>query len=470
MLFNSLDYAIFLPVTWVLFWLTPVRWRIELLLVASYVFYATWSPPYAALMFVLAVANYLFGLAVARAARHKRLVLWACIGVDLAVLGFFKYWNFAAESASVAVGAATDAAWEPPFLDLVLPLGISFFTFEFIHYLVDVYRGSVPVHSFSKFHVFAAFFPTQIAGPIKRFQEFVPALAGTRRFDPELAKDGLRLIAIGLMKKVLLADKLAPIADAGFEAGRIGSGEAWIACLAFALQIYFDFSGYTDIARGSAQLFGFHIPINFDAPYLATSVSDFWRRWHISLSTWLRDYLFIPLGGSRRGLWVTVRNLLITMTLGGLWHGAAWHFVIWGVYWGVALSVDRVRRAWLPSAWLPLGPSPVTAVVGWVLTQVVVLVGWALFRAETLDDAALFLRSMFVYEPSSDEVSIASALFVLAVAVSLVLGSVVARHGWRPTVPLVLRPVLLGVGLALVTAYVAIAEPPTDQRFVYFQF
>ncbi len=465
MLFNSLEYAIFLPVTWLLFWLTPARWRVELLLVASYIFYATWSPPYAALMFVLAVANYLFGLAVGRATRRKRLVLWGCVGADLAVLGFFKYWNFAAESASVAVGSATGAAWDPPFLELVLPLGISFFTFEFIHYLVDIHRGSVPVHSFSKFHVFAAFFPTQIAGPIKRFQQFVPELAGTKRFDPELAKDGLRLIALGLMKKVLIADKLAPIADAGFEASKIGTGEAWIATLAFALQIYFDFSGYTDIARGSAQLFGFHIPINFDAPYLATSVSDFWRRWHISLSTWLRDYLFIPLGGSRRGLAITVRNLLITMALGGLWHGAAWHFVVWGVYWGAALSIDRLRQAWLP-----LRPSPAAAVVGWIVTQVVVLVGWVLFRAETMEDAALFLRSMFVYTPSSDEVSIASALYVLVVAAALIVGWVVTRRGWRPTVPLVLRPVLLGMALAFITAYVAIAEPPAEQRFVYFQF
>ena len=461
MLFNSLQYAIFLPVTWLLFRLTPVRWRVELLLVASYVFYATWSPPYAALMFALAVANYLFGLAIGRATRRKRLVLWACVGANLAILGFFKYWNFAAESAS----AATGGAWQPSLSELVLPLGISFFTFEFIHYLVDISRGSVPVHSFSKFHVFAAFFPTQIAGPIKRFQQFVPALSELGRFDSALAKDGLRLIAIGLMKKVLLADKLAPIADAGFEAARIGTGEAWVASLAFGLQIYFDFSGYTDIARGSAQLFGFHIPINFDAPYLATSVSDFWRRWHISLSTWLRDYLFIPLGGSRHGLSVTVRNLLITMALGGLWHGAAWHFVAWGVYWGVVLGADRVRRAWLP-----LGPSPATATIGWLVTQLVVLVGWVLFRAETMDDAALFLRSMFVYEPSSDEVSPASALYVIVVAASLVVGTIVTRRGWRPAVPVALRPVLLGVALALIAAYVAIGEPPTDQRFVYFQF
>ena len=468
MLFNSLQYAIFLPVTWLLFWLTPARWRVELLLVASYVFYASWSPPLAALMFVLAVANYLFGLAVGRATRRKRLVLCGCIGADLAVLALFKYWNFAAQSASFAVGSATGAAWEPPLLELVLPLGISFFTFEFIHYLVDIYRGHVPVHSFSKFHVFAAFFPTQIAGPIKRFQQFVPALATLDRFDPDLAADGVRLIAIGLAKKVLLADKLAPIADAGFAAGAagtIGSGEAWIASLAFSLQIYFDFSGYTDIARGSAQLFGFQIPINFDAPYLATSVSDFWRRWHISLSTWLRDYLFIPLGGSRRGLPLTVRNLLVTMVLGGLWHGAAWHFVAWGFYWGVALAIGHLARPVLPAR-----RSAATTATGWIVTQLIVLVGWVLFRAESLADAATILGAMLTYRPGSGALAAGAMLYVLAVAVSLLLGWVITRGRWWRPLPAPLRPVLAGAALALALAYVVIAEPPPEQKFLYFQF
>lgn len=468
MLFNSLAYAIFLPLTWLLFWLAPVRWRVELLLVASYVFYASWSAPFAALMFALAVANYGFGLALGRATRHRRLILWGCIGADLGVLAFFKYWNFAADSASSLVRSAGGVAWEPPLLDVILPLGISFFTFEFIHYLVDVSRGSVPVHSFSKFHLFAAFFPTQIAGPIKRFQEFVPALAHLDRFDPELAKDGLRLIAVGLAKKVLLADKLSPIADAAFTAGasgRIGSGEAWIGSLAFALQIYFDFSGYTDIARGSAQLFGFRIPINFDAPYLATGVAEFWRRWHISLSSWLRDYLFIPLGGSRRGLPVTVRNLLITMVLGGLWHGAAWHFVAWGAYWGVVLSVDRLARE--------IGParrSPATAVPGWIVTQLVVLVGWVLFRAGSLADAATILRAMLTYQPATGALGAGAMLYTIVVAVSLVLGSAIVRCRQWPPLPAPLRPIFAGAALALALAYAVLADPPPEQKFVYFQF
>ena len=464
MLFNSLQYAVFLPITWLLFWLTPTRWRVELLLVASYVFYATWSVPFAAMMFGLAVLNYLFGRAVGRATRCKRLVLAGAIVGNLLVLGFFKYWNFGLDSANWAL-SALGIAWQPPFLELALPLGISFFVFEFIHYLVDIYRGAVPIHSFSKFHVFAAFFPTQIAGPIKRFQDFVPALARLDRFDPDLTRDGLWLIALGLVKKMLLADKLAPIADAGFAADRLGTVEAWTAVLAFSLQIYFDFSGYTDIARGSAQLFGFRIPINFDAPYLATGVSDFWRRWHISLSSWLRDYVFIPLGGSRHGLPATVRNLLVTMVLGGLWHGAAWHFVAWGLYWGAVLGVARLARAVVS-----VPPSPIVTVSGWAVTQLVVLVGWVLFRAETLAEAGAILQTMLIYQPDARAVSDGAGIYVAAVAVALTVVSIVARRPWWPALPAPLRPVLAGAGLALALAYAIIAAPPPDRAFIYFQF
>src|ERR1700687_4544746 len=321
MLFNSLEYLVFLSATWTVFW-SLRRWRLETLLVAAYVFYASWSVPYAALVFGMTAANYLFGLGIGRVQRRRRALLAGCIAFDLGLLGLFKYWDFAVGASWSFGHNLLGLSSDPPLLHLVLPLGISFFTFEFIHYLVDIYRGEVPVHAFSKFHVFAAFFPTQIAGPIKRFEQFVPALADLRHFDAALTLDGLRLIAIGLGKKVLLADRLAPIANRGFSAaadGAIGTTDAWISALAFSLQIFFDFSGYTDIARGSAQLFGFRIPLNFNGPYLATSVSDFWRRWHISLSTWLRDYLFIPLGGSPRRTRVVVRNLTFTTIPCGVW-------------------------------------------------------------------------------------------------------------------------------------------------------
>ncbi|PYM13551.1 MAG: hypothetical protein DMD81_20760 [Candidatus Rokuibacteriota bacterium] len=471
MLFNSLSYALFLAVTWAVVRRAPPGWRVHLLVLASYWFYATWSAKYAAMMFALAVMNYAFGWLVFRATTHRLLVTWLCVSVDLAVLGVFKYWNFFVGSVTSSV-EVMGAAWRPPLVDLVLPLGISFFTFEFIHYLVDISRGSAPVETFSKFHVFAAFFPTHIAGPIKRFQDFVPSLSALASPDPALARDGLRLIVVGLVKKVLLADTLGPIADAGFTAlasRPLGTLEAWTTMLAFSFQIYFDFSGYTDIARGSAALFGLWIPPNFAGPYLATSVGDFWRRWHISLSSWLRDYVFIPLGGSRRTLPLTLRNLLITMILGGLWHGAAWHFVVWGAFWGVVLAVDRLRQAFVR---FPGGA--VTLVFGWLTTQLIVLFGWVLFRAGNMAEARAMFAAMLFPRPgaitASSLVGGAVAAIAAAVAISLLLGLRDCRHTWWHRLPNPIQPVVLGVAVALALVLTVVMAPNTGAKFIYFQF
>ena len=470
MLFNSLQYLIFLPVAWMLFWLIPSR-RIELLLVASYVFYASWSLPYAAMVFGLVVVNYLFGLTLGRASQGRRALLAAFIAFDLGVLALFKYADFGMTSVANGTNALLGLQWDPPLLKLVLPLGISFFTFEFIHYLVDIYRGHVPVHSFSKFHIFAAFFPTQIAGPIKRFQDFVPSLAHLDRFDAPLATQGLYLIGRGLAKKVLLADRLSPLVAHGFTAaaeGGIGTSDAWFATLAFSLQIFFDFSGYTDIARGSAALFGFRIPINFDAPYLATSIADFWHRWHISLSTWLRDYIYIPLGGSRRQTPVVVRNLLITMLVGGLWHGAAWHFVAWGAFWGAGLAAHHLirRRVSLPRT-LPL------LVVGWAFTQLYVVVAWVLFRADSFATAGVMLGAMAGHGASTGALASRDGLFIGGIAAGLVVATLISRRGWRPRLVLpagLPRPVLVGAAAGLAILAASMAVPTGREAFIYFQF
>jgi len=470
-LFNSLEYLLFLPTAWALFWSFPVRHRTTVLLVASYVFYASWSVPYAAMVFALVVVNFLFGLALGRTARDRRLVLAAFIAFDLGVLGVFKYFDFA--SVSIVAGAHTlfGLALDPPLLRLVLPLGISFFTFEFIHYLVDIYRGEVPVHSFSKFHVFAAFFPTQIAGPIKRFQQFVPSLALLDRFDPVLAREGVLLIGRGLAKKSLLADRLSPWANRGFAAatdGSISTTDAWLVTLAFSLQIFFDFSGYTDIARGSAALFGFRIPINFDGPYLATSLADFWHRWHISLSTWLRDYVYIPLGGSRRARVVVMRNLLVTMLLGGLWHGAAWHFVGWGALWGCGLAVHHLVRPYLTPR-----PSFGARIAGWAFTQVFVLVAWVLFRADSFSAAGVMLRAMAGSGAPVSLLAVKDVVAILAVAAGLVVLTLLARTG--RSLPLRVpmgpwRPALYGAACAIVILIAFVAAPTGREAFIYFQF
>jgi alginate O-acetyltransferase complex protein AlgI len=470
MLFNSFEYAVFLPVAWMLFWLVPAR-RLELLLVASYVFYASWSVPYAAMVFALVVANYLFGRILGRTREHRGLALGSFIAIDLGVLFVFKYLDFGIASVAAGANLALGTQWDPALLRIVLPLGISFFTFEFIHYLVDIYRGDVPVHSFSRFHVFAAFFPTQIAGPIKRFQQFIPSLDRLGRFDPALAREGLWLIGLGLTKKVLLADRLAIWANRGFgsaAAGTIGTGEAWLAALAFSLQIFFDFSGYTDIARGSAALFGFRLPINFDAPYLATSVAAFWRRWHISLSTWLRDYVYIPLGGSRVRRLLVTRNLLITMLLGGLWHGAAWHFVAWGGLWGIALAIHHLVRGQVAFArTLPV------VLAGWLVTQVFVVVAWVLFRADSFATAWVMLRAMAGYGTGGGAITLRDGIIIGGIALGLVLASLLGRSAWRPRVTLPAgwpRPALTGIGAACVILFASLIAPNGSETFIYFQF
>jgi len=469
-LFNSLEYLVFLPVAWVLFWSVP-RHRVAVLLVASYVFYASWSVPYAAMVFALVVVNYLFGLALGRASRHRRSLLAVFIAFDLGVLGVFKYFDFALASFTAGLRFALGLELDPPLLRLVLPLGISFFTFEFIHYLIDIYRGSLPVHSFSKFHVFAAFFPTQIAGPIKRFQQFVPSLVSLGHFDSAFAMEGLGLIGRGLAKKVILADRLAPWANRGFSAatdGSIGTSDAWLATLAFSLQIFFDFSGYTDIARGSAALFGFRIPINFDGPYLATSLADFWHRWHISLSTWLRDYVYIPLGGSRRPQLGVVRNLIVTMLLGGLWHGAAWHFVAWGGLWGVGLALHHVVRARVT-----LPRSRPVLVAGWAFTQIFVLFAWVLFRADSFDAAGVMLRAMVGQGGPSTILTAKDLLFIGGTAVALLIATGLARSGWTLRAPVPrgrLRPVVYGAATAVVVLVASVVAPTGREAFIYFQF
>lgn len=475
MLFNSLAYLIFLPVTWAIFWAIPARRRVEWMLIASYVFYASWSIPYAAMIFGLVVVNYLFGLVLGRATSGRRPLLAAFVTFDLAVLGIFKYFDFFIGSVVGGANAVLGAQLYATPLGLILPLGISFFTFEFVHYLVDIYRGDVPVHSFTKFHVFSAFFPTQIAGPIKRFQQFVPSLASIGHFDTALAKEGLWLIGRGLTKKVLLGDRLAPWVSEGVRAasdGAIGTTDAWITMLAFALQVYFDFSGYTDIARGSAALFGFRIPINFDMPYLATSLGDFWRRWHISLSTWLRDYVYFPLGGSRRPMAIVMRNLFMTMVVAGLWHGAAWHYAAFGAMWGVGLALHHFVRTRVSFA-----QSRALSVAGWLFTMLFLLVSLAFFRCPDFASAGVMVQAMLGQGTGAGTQSVRASLFVLGTAAALLLIWTASREGWwsrlRISLPIPdarLRPVAVGAVASLAIVVVSAGLPQGNETFFYFQF
>ena len=392
MLFNTIQFFIFLAVVLALFYGSPRRFRRYILLAASYFFYACWNYKFVALLLTLTAIDYTAGIWLerVRAGPRKKALLILSLSANLGFLGFFKYYNFLAANLALLLGRPPHSFW----LEIVLPLGISFHTFQSMSYVVDVYRGEQKaVRSPIDYALFICFFPQLVAGPIVRAHTFFRDLFDWRPPSAGDVSNGILLIALGLTKKMAFADQFAKVANGYFSdvAGNPGMVTAWTGVLAFGLQIYFDFSGYTDMAIGMAKLLGFHFPVNFRRPYLASSITDFWRRWHISLSTWLRDYLYIPLGGNRHGKWMTYRNLAITMLLGGLWHGASWNFVIWGGYHGALLSVERAFRGNRPirEEWDWLYPVKAIATFG------LVLISWVFFRAADLPQSMLILGQMF---------------------------------------------------------------------------
>ncbi len=483
MLFNSLQYLVFLPVVFLAYWVLPQKLRVPLLLVASYVFYMSWKPIYGLLIFGLTLGNFLLVPFIAKSVDRKKLWLGIVVAANLITLAIFKYAYFAVGTIKSGLGVA-GIDWREPHLHIILPLGISFFVFEFIHYAVDVYRGKPLVKSFINFSLFASFFPTQIAGPIKRYQDFIPQLDIKSKFKWEYVDEGMQLILMGLAKKVLLADNLALVAQAGFtHPEQFSAVDLWLITYAFAFQIFFDFAGYTDVARGSALLFGYKVPINFNLPYIASNVADFWHRWHISLSTWLRDYLFIPLGGSRGSRWLTNRNLFITMALGGLWHGAAMHFLVWGVYQGVMLIAHREYQNILERIGVSKSiiQSKVYHAISVIVTFHVVCVGWVFFRADTATIAWKMLAKMAQVPVELLNFSF-NQLEVLKIRDPLIFPSLLVllptlmlAHiavNWLNDKKFYQRPpwaVQVGVMVALM-CLLTIFSPDSSPRFIYFQF
>lgn len=486
MLFNSFTYLLFLPLVVLLHWVLPPRFRRSLLLVASYIFYMNWMPTYGFLILALTVINYFFGLAIHRAEARKKAILVAGLIFNIGCLCFYKYANFLISSAWQAAHLSNQFfAWPSvadtsPAVNIILPLGISFFTFEFIHYIVDVYRGSEPMRNFWHFALFAAFFPSQIAGPIKRFQDFNQQLHIPAYFSTEKFKEGIALIFLGLYKKMVLGDNLGHVVNIGFNApAQMGTLDAWLAGILFTIQIYLDFSGYTDIGRGSALLLGYKLPDNFNWPFLAASLNDFWRRWHISLSTWLRDYLFIPMGGSRVSAMKIKRNLFITMALGGLWHGADWHYVVWGLFHGAGLVVTK---DWLDfvekTPWLKqLQPSKVWHWSGVLVTFTFLIFACIIFRAEDIPKALTVMSRMFTLAPSGE---LTHALLVSTLPITLTVYGVyllIAKASEKQFAPLVPVQTWWRNSLPLrVTSYACLGvmilglAPEDVAPFIYFQF
>jgi alginate O-acetyltransferase complex protein AlgI len=393
MLFTQHEFPLFFAVVLVAAWLSRSRVpRNSLLLAASYYFYAYWDYRFCGLLLLSTVVDFVVARQMDRTdnRRARRMLLVTSLSVNLGVLGFFKYFNFFIDSArplleSIGLSGET--------LSIILPVGISFYTFQTLSYTIDVYRRVLkPVDHFLDFALFVAFFPQLVAGPIVRARELLPQLAGVPVWSRRRCYGGAQQMLRGVIKKVLLADRLGDAVDIVFAGPELYSGiTIWIAVLAYAGQIYYDFSGYSDIAIGAAKMLGYRFPVNFRHPYLATSMSRFWRRWHMTLSRWLRDYLYVSIGGNRMGAWFTYRNLMITMTLGGLWHGAAWTFVLWGVWHGVMLSIERSLK--------DLYVMRPAKIVCWATTFAVVLVGWVLFRSRDLETAAMMLARMATLAP-----------------------------------------------------------------------
>lgn len=482
MVFNSLQYLVFLPVVLVLFWMCPFKWRVPILLVASYIFYASWRPVYLFLILGLTAVNYWLGLRIGASTEHKKA--WMVFGVagNLLTLAFYKYFYLLEETLIFA--ASPFVHLDKLDIKIVLPLAISFFVFEFIHYLVDVYKGkSEPVKDPLSFALFPAFFPTQIAGPIKRVQDFLPQLKIESKFTRENFDQGCFLILNGLFKKVLLADNLALFVTGGFSnQAQFTSIDVWIMAAAFSFQVYFDFSGYADIARGSAQLFGYKVPINFKFPYLSGSITDFWRRWHITLGSWLRDYLYFPMGGSKKGRVSASFNLLATMTLCGLWHGAGWHLVVWGFYHGVLLVLHREFTHFREKhpgflSVLDTRPGHMFSVA---LTFASFCVGIVIFRSDNIlvglemVQKMFFLTGIFNAQNSLSTVTsinypliFSSILLLLPVFwFSQIILSETIKKLAHTEVPRVYR---IAYATAIIFMIVAFA-PDSSPRFIYYQF
>jgi len=474
MLFNSLTFVAFFGVLLVLYYALR-SWRLQklLLLMASYVFYAAWNPPFVVLLWISTVIDWFAARRMDTEDRRGRRIALLCVSLaaNLGLLGFFKYGGFLLENFQNVVGfyGMTFEAAKP---DIILPVGISFYTFQTMSYTLDVFlRRSRPSRSFLDFALYVTFFPQLVAGPIVRATHFLPQCATPRRATAGMFNWGLFLMTLGLFQKIVLADTmLAGAAETVFNwnRGPVATLDAWLGVLAFSGQIFFDFAGYSTCAIGAALCFGFSLPDNFRCPYAAIGFSDFWRRWHISLSSWLRDYLYIPLGGNRGGRIRTDVNLMVTMLLGGLWHGASWTFVVWGGLHGSFLAAERVLRGRFG------GASWTGSLLGKILlgslTYFLVNITWVFFRARDFGTAKLLLLSMFGV--IGDGAQVLPTLEMVKVAV--VISALVITHWIHRSIPVEAAAERLpGWAHGLVWGGMLVLLGLTqgsDNAFIYFQF
>lgn len=479
MFFNSLDFAVFLPIVFILYWFVTnrdLRLQNALIVVASYVFYGWWDWRFLSLIIFSSLVDYTIGRLLARENRTPRrtLYLWISILVNLGFLGFFKYYNFFIDN-FVQAFSFFGAPIQAHTLAIILPVGISFYTFQTLSYTIDVYKKKLePTQDLISFLAFVSFFPQLVAGPIERATHLLPQFYKKREFQYSKAVDGCRQILWGLFKKVVIADQCAQYANEIFNNSATYSGSTLVmGALFFTFQIYGDFSGYSDIAIGTSRLFGFDLKQNFATPYFSRDIAEFWRRWHISLSTWFRDYLYIPLGGSRGGTWMQVRNIFIIFLVSGFWHGANWTFIIWGllnaIYFLPLLLTRRNRNHLDVVARMSTLPS-LREGVSILITFSLTVFAWIFFRANSLSHASEYIEEIF-----------SNSLFTLPevrpsdLILTVILFILVEWLGRRDAfaiekILLRRRPLLRWATYLFIFALILIYSNESTQEFIYFQF
>lgn len=477
MLFNSLQFFLFFGVVYGLYLVLNHRWQNRMLIAASCLFYSFWSWKFLLLMFVSITTDYVCSRYIHRSSvpRTRRAFLLISLAVNLGILGFFKYCNFFLDNLAVLTDFFHLPSLLRKSLNIVLPVGISFYTFEAISYVVDVYRRVIPpAKKYWDYVLFVIYFPHLVAGPIMRAKDFLPQITQPRVLNLRQFYEGCYLIFWGLFEKVFIADNLAQGVDPVFQgAPPYDAGRVWIAMYAFAFQIFCDFDGYSNIARGLGKCMGFEITVNFNVPYFATNPQDFWRRWHISLSSWLRDYIYIPLGGSRQGDWNTYRNLALTMLLGGLWHGASWTFILWGAYHGLLLIVYRLMSPVLAQMPQPRGEAGCRL---WRAARVVgffhlTCLGWLLFRSQSVEQFLAMAAAAL-----GDWPGVVTTVFGVAGLQVLffigVLLLVQMAQEWKKDLLIILRwPVFARtIFYYLCSVLIIVFGVTGGQVFIYFQF
>ena len=478
MLFNSIEFLLFLPVVFILYWFVfnrNLNWQNGLVLVASYFFYGWWSWKFLALLVLSTLLDFAYGFMVASPSKRKaRLFLWLSVLNNLGILAVFKYYNFfAQEFARIFQSFGWEA--HPYLLNIALPIGISFYTFHGMSYVFDIYRGKQsPVKDFVEYAVFVSFFPLLVAGPIERASHLLPQVQQQRKFNYTQAVEGCRLILWGMFKKVVIADNLAGIVDQVFKTPEsYGAVSLIIAAVAFSFQIYGDFSGYSDIALGTAKLFGFELLSNFRFPYFSRDIAEFWRRWHISLSSWFRDYLYIPLGGSKNGKWKAVRNTFIIFLVSGFWHGASWNFITWGGIHAMGflplllLNRNRINAGEVVAAnriwpnWKEL--------IQMLTTFSFVTFAWIFFRAESLSAASTYINCFFssLMNENAEILRFIGYKAFYFIFLILITDWYLRDNERKLRLPISFRYLIYIIMIIIIT-YMVIRTG--EQSFIYFQF